>query len=183
MSNLSVVESDKIPGLFFIKLDVFGDNRGWFKENYQKEKLEQLGLPKIDILQNNVSFNHEKGVTRGVHAEPWDKYISVANGRIFVAIIDLRPGDNYGAKEEFEIDINSAIYVPRGCGNSYQTLEENTVYTYLVNDHWSPEAEYSFVNINDSDLAINWPISLEQAIVSDKDKQHPSLKDSIGANS
>ena len=77
------------------------------------------------------------------------------------------------------IDHSKAVFVPRGVANSFQTLEENTYYSYLVNAHWSPEktAEYKFVNLADPDLAIKWPISLDKAIISDKDKSHPMLKD------
>lgn len=81
-NELTVTESS-IPGLFVIKLPVHGDNRGWFKENYQKEKMEALGLPSFNIVQNNISFNDKTGATRGLHAEPWNKFISTANGRVF----------------------------------------------------------------------------------------------------
>ena len=85
-NELTVTESS-IPGLFVIKLPVHGDNRGWFKENYQKEKMEALGLPSFDIVQNNISFNDKTGATRGLHAEPWNKFISTANGRVFGACV------------------------------------------------------------------------------------------------
>lgn len=88
-NELTVSESP-IPGLFVIKLPVHGDNRGWFKENYQKEKMEALGLPSFTIVQNNISFNDKAGATRGLHAEPWNKFISTANGRVFGAWCDLR---------------------------------------------------------------------------------------------
>lgn len=167
-----------IPGLIEFDLAVFGDNRGWFKENYQREKLLELGLPKdFEVVQNNISFNKEAGVTRGVHAEPWDKFISVASGRVFAAIVDFRTGQYFGRVETFELNPGKAIFVPRGCGNSFQTLEPDTVYTYLVNEHWSPEAKYTLVNLADEQLAIKWPIPLDQAIVSDKDKGHPMLRD------
>lgn len=174
MTDLTVRETS-IPGLYEISLQVHGDNRGWFKENYQRAKLEGLGLPHFEIVQNNISFNKEKGVTRGIHAEPWEKYISVATGRVFAAIVDLRKGESFGRVETFDITPDKAIFVPRGCGNSFQTLEENTAYTYLVNEHWSPEAKYVFCNLNDADLNIEWPIPLDQSIVSDKDLNHPPL--------
>ncbi len=63
-----------IPGLVVFDLAVFGDNRGWFKENWQREKMLAIGLPDFGPVQNNFSFNDKKGVARGIHAEPWDKY-------------------------------------------------------------------------------------------------------------
>lgn len=80
--ELKVTETN-IPGLLVFDLPVHGDNRGWFKENWQRAKMMGLGLPDFGPVQNNISFNATKGVTRGIHAEPWDKYISIATGEIF----------------------------------------------------------------------------------------------------
>jgi dTDP-4-dehydrorhamnose 3,5-epimerase len=176
--SLKVTESP-IPGLFVVDLVVHGDNRGWFKENYQKEKMEALGLPSFEVIQNNFSFNVERGVTRGLHAEPWEKFISVANGKVFGAWVDLREGDTFGKVFTTEITPDKAIFVPRGVANGYQTLEENITYTYLVNEHWSPEATYTFVNLFDRSLNIEWPIPQDQATTSDKDQAHPLLENVV----
>ena len=176
MSDLAVKETN-IPGFFIVDLVLHGDNRGWFKENYQREKLEALGLPHFEIVQNNFSYNQEKGVTRGLHAEPWEKFVSLANGRVFGAWVDLRKGESFGQVLTFEITPDKAVFVPRGVANSYQTLEENITYTYLVNEHWSPDAKYATVNLFDPALGIDWPIPQEQAIVSEKDQNNPLLKD------
>ncbi len=90
-------EETPIPGFLRIDLTVHGDNRGWFKENWQREKMLALGLPDFGPVQNNISFNNEVGVTRGIHAEPWDKFVSVATGRVFGAWVDLREGPSFGA--------------------------------------------------------------------------------------
>lgn len=167
-----------IPGLIIFDLTVFGDNRGWFKENWQREKMLALGLPDFGPVQNNFSFNAKRGTMRGIHAEPWDKFISVGSGSFFGAWIDIREGSpTYGITFTTEIDASKAIYVPAGVANSYLTLEDNTVYSYLVNDHWYPDASYSFVSAMDSSLGINWPIPIEEWEISEKDKQHPLLKD------
>lgn len=171
------VTKTPIGGLFVINLAVHGDNRGWFKENYQKEKMEALGLPDFEIVQNNFSYNEEMGVTRGLHAEPWEKFISVANGKVFGAWVDLREGPGFGKTFTIEINPGIAVFVPRGIANGYQTLEAKVTYTYLVNAHWSPNAEYSFVNLFDPSLGIDWPLKKHQAIVSEKDVKHPMLKD------
>lgn len=170
-----------IPGLLVADLPVHGDSRGWFKENYQKEKMAKLGLPEFDVVQNNISFNAEAGVTRGIHAEPWDKFISVGSGRVFGAWVDLREGESFGKVFTAEIDPTKAIYVPRGVGNGFQALADNTVYAYLVNDHWSAEAgaQYTFLNLNDQTVNIEWPIPLDKAEISDKDKNHPSLSEVV----
>lgn len=178
MSGLRV-DSTSIPGLLHVQLDVHGDARGWFKESYQRAKLEALGLPRLEVVQNNVSYNEQVGVTRGIHAEPWDKYISPASGRVFSAIVDLREGETFGRLETFELTPASALYVPRGCGNSFSTLEPHTVYNYLVNAHWSPDAVYTNVNLFDDTLNVPWPLPREQMTISDKDAGHPKLGDVV----
>jgi dTDP-4-dehydrorhamnose reductase/dTDP-4-dehydrorhamnose 3,5-epimerase len=170
-------EQTSIPGLLMFDLPVHGDNRGWFKENWQRDKKTRLGLPDFGPVQNNISYNLTKGTTRGIHAEPWDKFISVAKGRVFTAIVDLRAGPTFGHVETITLDPSKAIFVPRGCGNSFQTLDDDTVYTYLVNDHWYPDAEYTVLNLADPTINVKWPIPLEYAELSDKDKNHPFLED------
>ena len=92
---LGVTETP-IPGLLVWDVPVHGDNRGWFKENWQREKMVAAGLPDFGPVQNNISFNDAVGTTRGIHAEPWDKFVSVASGRIFGAWVDLRRGPSFG---------------------------------------------------------------------------------------
>src|ERR1700712_3890032 len=133
------VNETNIPGFYEVDLVVNGDNRGWFKENYQREKMEALGLPHFDVVQNNFSYNVERGVTRGLHAEPWEKFISLANGSVFCAWVDLRQGDSFGKTFTLQLTPGKAVFVPRGVANSYQTLEESVTYTYLVNAHWSAD--------------------------------------------
>ena len=174
-------ERTNIPGMLVFDLPVHGDSRGWFKENWQRAKQLELGLPDLGPVQNNISFNAERGVTRGIHAEPWDKYISVATGSVFGAWVDLRPGKSFGEVYTCVIDPSKAIYVPRGVGNSFQALEDGTAYTYLVNAHWSAELKktYTFVNLADPELSIEWPIPLSECELSEADKAHPMLKDAL----
>ena len=173
-AELSIAETP-IPGVLLLTLPVHGDNRGWFKENWQRQKMVALGLPDFHPVQNNISFNDAVGVTRGIHAEPWDKFISVASGRIFGAWVDLREGSTFGTVFTAELGPDQAIYVPRGVGNAYQTLEPNTAYAYLVNDHWRPDASYTFLNLADETVAIDWPIPLGSVEISEKDLGHPRL--------
>ena len=166
-----------IPGLVLWELPVHGDSRGWFKENWQREKMIAEGLTDFGPVQNNVSFNDAVGTTRGIHAEPWDKWVSVATGRIFGAWVDLREGPTFGTVFTAEIAPSRAIFVPRGVGNAYQTLDPDTAYTYLVNDHWSPDAQYTFLNLADETAGIPWPIPLGDVEISAKDLAHPRLAD------
>lgn len=179
--DLAVTETG-IAGLKVVELAVHGDERGWFKENWQRAKMTALGVPDLRVVQNNISYNDSRGVTRGVHAEPWDKFVSVARGSVFGAWVDLREGSaTYGGTFTCTLDPSRAIYVPRGVGNSFQALEDGTAYTYLVDAHWSAELKstYTFVNLADPALGIDWPIPLSEATVSEADLAHPMLKDVV----
>lgn len=170
-----IVETTPIPGLLVVRLDVREDARGWFKENWQREKMVALGLPDFGPVQNNISYNAARGATRGIHTEPWDKFVSVANGRIFAAWVDMREGESFGATFHVEIDPSVAVFVPRGVGNSYQTLEDGVAYTYLVNDHWRPGTTYPALHLGDEIAAIPWPIPLDECEISEKDLANPRL--------
>ena len=175
MSSPGAVERTAIPGLLVVRVDVHRDERGWFKENWHRRRLAELGLPPFTPVQHNVAFNHRRGVTRGVHAEPWDKLVSVATGRVFGAWVDLRAGETFGTVVHREIHPGLAVLVPRGVGNAYQALEDGTAYTYLVNGHWQPGQDYPAVAPGDPALAIPWPVPLADAELSEKDLRAPGL--------
>lgn len=175
------IETTPIPGLLVVHLPVHGDDRGWFKENWQREKMVALGLPDFGPVQNNMSLNAARGATRGIHTEPWDKYVSVATGKVFAAWVDMREGETFGATYWTEVDEKTAVFVPRGVGNSYQALEDGTVYSYLVNDHWKPGHAYPALNLADATVAIPWPIPLDadEVEISAKDLANPVLGDVV----
>lgn len=184
MANLATTEftshATSIPGLIFFDVSQVDDARGFFQEKYQKTKLVAAGMPQsFNVVQNSLSYNKEVGVTRGFHAEPWDKYITVIKGRAFGAWIDLRKGDTFGQVETFEITPNTAVFLPQGVANSFQTLEPDTYYLYSVNAHWSADnyEKYCFVNLADPHIDVQWPITLDKAIINDRDQKHPLLKD------
>ena len=155
-------ETTTIDGLEVHRLTVHEDNRGWFKENWSGQKL----TPK----QHNVSFNARRGATRGMHAEPWDKWVSVASGRVFGAWVDMREGSaTFGEKFTCEIGPDTAVFVPRGVANGFQALEDDTTYIYLVNQRYSPGGAFC------SYKEIDWP--LEPTELSAKDLEHPMLID------
>lgn len=169
------VTTTAIPGLLILELPLHGDARGWFKENWQRAAMVAAGLPDFGPVQQNMSFNAAAGVTRGIHAEPWDKLVSVATGRVFGAWVDLRDGDTFGTVVTHEIGPDTAVFIPRGVGNAYQALEDGTCYSYLVNEHWSADAkaQYTFANLNHPGIA--WPLPLEGATISEADRTHPPL--------
>lgn len=154
-----------IEGLLVVDLAVHEDDRGWFKEAWQRARMTAEGLPDFRPVQANVAYNAAAGTTRGLHAEPWDKLVTVATGRVQGGWCDLREDSpTYGRTATVEIGPDTAVFVPRGVANGYQVLEDNTTYLYLVNDHWSPDTRY----VNVSHRFIDWP--LEPRHLSEKDR-------------
>jgi dTDP-4-dehydrorhamnose 3,5-epimerase len=174
------VEETPIPGLLAIRLDVRHDDRGWFMEAWQRARMTALGLPDFGPVQSNVAFNARRGTTRGMHAEPWDKLVTVVAGRAYGAWVDLRAGATFGTTHSTDLEPGVAVFVPRGVANGYQTLDDSTLYTYLVNDHWRPDADYVAVDLDDPALALAWPVPPEDRILSDKDRSAPLLSSVTG---
>lgn len=169
-----------IPGLIFFTIDNPSDDRGYFQEKFQKAKLVEAGMPEdFNVVQNSLTHNKQRGVVRGFHAEPWNKYVSVVKGKVFSAFIDLRSGPSFGNIETIEITPQTAVFLPKGVANSVQTLEDDTYYLYSVDAHWSADKyeEYCFVNLADPDIKVDWPIPMSESIANDRDKNHPMLKD------
>lgn len=163
------------PGLLMTRSAVHRDARGWFKENWRRSQVRFPGEP--ELVQHNLAFNEVAGTTRGFHAEPWDKLISVAVGKVFGAWVDLRPGPGFGAVATAMLDVGSSVLVPRGVANAYQTLLPHTVYSYLVSQEYDPQtpARSRYVALADPALGIAWPLPLDRAVISDADRHHPPL--------
>ncbi len=171
------LETTPIPGLLVLRLDLRRDDRGWFEEMWQRERMTALGLPDFGPVQANVAWNRVRGTTRGMHAEPWDKLVTITSGRAFGAWVDLRDGDTFGATYAVALEPGVAVFIPRGVGNGYQTLVDETSYSYLVNDHWRPDIPYVAVDHADPALAIDWPLPPAERVLSDRDVSAPALAD------
>jgi dTDP-4-dehydrorhamnose 3,5-epimerase len=171
------VETTSIPGLLVLRLDVHRDDRGWFTEFWQREVMTPLGLPDFTPVQANIAWNASRGTTRGLHAEPWDKLVTIPAGAAHGAWVDLREGDTFGAVVELELEPGMTVFVPRGVANGYQTTVDATACSYLVTDHWRPDVPYTAVNHADPALGIAWPVATEDRIVSERDRSAMLLAD------
>jgi dTDP-4-dehydrorhamnose reductase len=176
MADVSV-ERTPVPGLLVVRLDLRADDRGWFVEAWQRAKMTALGLPDFGPVQANIAHNTARGTTRGLHAEPWDKLVTVASGAAYGAWVDLREGAAFGTTFAVGLEPGVAVFVPRGVGNGYQTLVDGTSYTYLVNDHWRPDLDYLAVDPADPALAIAWPVPPAERVMSERDRTAPPLAD------
>ena len=172
-----VVETTPIPGLLVVRLDIHRDGRGWFEEVWRRDGSSELGLPDLGPVQANVAWSRARGTTRGMHAEPWDKLVAVTSGAAHGAWVDLRAGERFGTTYSLGLGPGVAVFVPRGVANGYQTTADATTYSYLVNDHWSPQADYVVVDHADPVLAIPWPVPAAERIVSERDRSAPPLAD------
>lgn len=166
-----------IPGLTIVELAVVPDGRGWQKTAFDHSHATDFRLP-ADFRPTRWIVNHNRraGVTRGIHAELCNKLVSVSRGTFFAVIVDLRAGPSFGTAEQVVLTPARALYIPVGCGNSYQTQTDDAQYGYLA-DQPIPGPELTAVDLADPELAIPWPIPLERAIRLDEDLGRPRLRD------
>lgn len=166
-----------IADLYLLEFNVIEDDRGSFTVPFNSYAGNQLAQDLSFVpSQQNVAVS-KRGVIRGIHADPWDKWITVAQGRVHAAIVDLRDVSTYGQVYQRVIEPGWGLFVPKGCGNSYQALADDTVYLYLVNGQWQPNTVYPAIAFDDPDLGINWPITGAEQIVSDKDRGNPRFQE------
>ena len=176
------VHKTKFADMLIFDLNIFTDPRGSFTEVWQSEAKEQMGLPKLQPKQLGVSRS-KQGTIRAIHAEPYDKIVSALTGRIFCAMVDLRPeSETFGQVDSFELDSTQMLYIPNGIGNATQAIsEEDVLYCYCVTGIWSAEKAYSgqyiAIHYADPDLNIQWPIRGGKEIVSNKDRQNKLMRD------
>jgi len=166
-----------IDGLLYCDRKLLGDDRGFFSEVSHVPELEKVtGIP-FSVKQINHARS-EKHVVRGIHAEDWNKFVFLASGRAFCAVVDLRPASfTYKKVETFilgygETDLHGGIFLPKGMGNSIAVLEGPLEYIYFVDKLYSERDPAGDVAISlfDPQLNIQWPIPREQMILSQRDK-------------
>lgn len=171
----------KIDGVYIVEPKVFGDNRGYFMEAYNKEHFSEAGL-NVTFVQDNESKS-SKGVLRGLHFQrkhSQGKLVRVTKGEVFDVAVDLRYGSpTYGMWEGVILseENKKQFYIPEGFAHGFLVLSDEAVFNYKCTDFYSPEYDGG-VMWNDSDINIKWPLdNIEEIILSDKDKNHPNLKD------
>lgn len=171
------IQKTSIEGLLTLKRPIRKDNRGFFREIFHLDEIEQT----LNIQFNGVQMNHAftiPKVLRGIHAENWNKIICPVNGEVFVAIVDIRiDSPTFGRVETFTIDDNNriALFVSRGLANSYCIIGEKSVdYIYLV-DAYYDGTDTRAIAWDDPDLAIEWPI--KDPVLSQRDKTNSRLRD------
>jgi dTDP-4-dehydrorhamnose 3,5-epimerase len=166
-------------GLYIIEPHVFTDPRGYFMESFNKENFHKAGID-FEPVQDNESKS-VRGVIRGLHYQlrPFDqaKLIRVIVGKIFDVAVDLR-GDSatfgkwYGI--ELDSDNKKQLFIPRGFAHGFSVLSDTAVILYKCDNPYKPASERG-IALNDPALGIEWKIDPADAIVSEKDKNHPGF--------
>ncbi len=167
-----------LRGAYVIDLDKREDERGFFARFYCTSEFAKLGL-ESDFIQVNNSLSVKQGTLRGLHYQvaPREeaKLVRCIRGALWDVILDLRPdsetfGKWYG--QELTADNRRMMYVPKGFGHGFVTLEDNTEALYMVSEVYSSTHERG-IRWNDPRFKIEWPF--QPIVISDKDKEHPNF--------
>ncbi len=169
-----------IEGLLILEPAVFKDARGYFMESYHSARLKENGI-QYEFVQDNQSRSIH-GVIRGLHyqKEPHvqAKLIRVTEGAIFDVAVDIRPGSHtFGKWFGLEITAENHIQllIPPGFAHGFSVISPHATLFYKCSDYYHPESE-SGIRFDDPDLGIDWRIEMKEAVISEKDKQLPHLK-------
>jgi len=169
------VTETKLKGCFIIEPTIFGDERGYFFESFNKEKFKKLTGKEIEFVQDNEAFSN-RGVLRGLHFQKGEfaqaKLVRVVKGSVLDVVVDLRPGSKtYGETVSCILsrDNKKQLFAPRGFAHGYAVLEDNTVFVYKCDNYYQPASESGII-YNDATLNIDWMLSEDEIILSDKDK-------------
>lgn len=170
----------KIQGVVAIEPKVFGDDRGYFFESFNKQSFEE-NIGKIDFVQDNESKS-VRGVLRGLHfqAPPFaqSKLVRCVFGEVLDVAVDIRKNSpTYGEHVAVLLSEKNKrqLFIPRGFAHGFLVMSEEAIFTYKVDNNYAPQSEAS-VLYNDKELGINWPIAAEQLVLSQKDKQADTFR-------
>ncbi len=174
--------STSISGVWILEPKVFTDSRGYFMEAYKKEEFDRIAGP-VEFIQDNESQS-SYGVLRGLHYQTGDaaqaKLVRVIRGRVFDVAVDIRP-DSATFGKYFAIELSEEnkrqLFIPRGMAHGFLVLSETAVFSYKVDNVYSPSHERT-LNCLDPDIGIEWPVEQKHLILSDKDKSARFLRES-----
>ncbi len=176
------IEDTPLDGVKILTPRRFGDDRGWFSETWSATAMEAAGLG-TPFVQDNQSFSARRGTVRGLHAQAppaaQGKLVRVLSGAVLDVAVDARRGSpTFGQWTGVELSAQNGrqLLIPEGFLHAFQTLTADCMVFYKCSRGYAPRTEVS-VRFDDPDLAIDWPIPPEEAIVSDKDGAAPSWRD------
>ena len=170
-----------IEGLYIIEPKVFNDSRGYFFEAWKKEEFEEKVGP-VEFIQDNESKS-SYGVLRGLHYQKGDfsqaKLVRVIKGKVLDVAVDLRrssPTFGQHVMVELSEENKRQFFISRGFAHGFLVLSPEAIFTYKVDNVYAPQAEAG-IRWNDPEVGIQWPISPDEVLTSEKDLRQPLLKD------
>lgn len=177
-----VVETYAAPDLVSVTPVKFGDARGFFSETYSRRRFAACGID-VDFVQDNHSYSASVGTIRGLHFQlaphAQGKLVRAVRGALLDVVVDIRHGSPAFGKP-IAVELSAAnwrqLYVPPGFAHGFCTLEPDTELLYRTTDYYAPEVDRG-IAFDDPDLAIAWPVGPADAVLSDKDRRHPRLRD------
>ncbi|MCL3780469.1 dTDP-4-dehydrorhamnose 3,5-epimerase [Prolixibacteraceae bacterium JC049] len=177
---MKVIETE-IPGLLIIEPKVFGDNRGYFFENYNEKAFIAAGIQNKFVQDNESSSTY--GVVRGLHYQmaPYGqaKLVRVISGTVYDVAVDLRK-DSPTFGKWFGVELSGEnkkqFFIPRGFAHGFSVLSEHAVFSYKCDNFYTPDAERG-IAFDDPSLNIDWKVEPGKEIISEKDKLNPLFKD------
>jgi len=178
------VIATEIPGVLLLKPRFFHDARGYFVETFNLRDARAAGL-NAEFVQDNQAFSHQRGRVRALHFQvpphAQAKLVRVLRGSIHDVAADLRAGSpTYGRWTAVTLTARGGeqVFVPRGFAHGYCTLELETEVAYKVDDYYAPDCDRGLI-WDDPTLAIGWPVSASEAVLSDKDRSLPRFADFV----
>jgi dTDP-4-dehydrorhamnose 3,5-epimerase len=173
------IQPTRLPGVLLIQPAVFGDQRGFFKESWNRKKFAEQGLV-LDFVQDNVSLSR-RGILRGLHFQnptPQGKLVQVLQGEVFDVAVDIRKGSPAFGQwfgTSLSGDNHLQMYVPEGFAHGFYVLSETALFAYKCTDFYNPSAEHS-LRWDDPDIGIDWPVT-QSPQLSAKDEAAYRLRD------
>lgn len=171
----------EIDGVFIIEPKVFNDSRGYFFEAFKYSDFKEY-VGQVSFIQDNESKS-SYGVLRGLHYQKGDfsqaKLVRVIKGRVLDVAVDLRKDSSTFGKHvmvELSDENKKQFFIPRGFAHGFLVLSDEAIFTYKVDNVYSPESEAS-IRFDDPDLNINWPIDSNDIQTSQKDLNGVAFKD------
>ena len=171
----------EIPEIFICKPNVFGDERGYFYESFKKEEFELFLGKQINFCQDNEAKS-SLHVLRGLHYQlpPFaqSKLVRIIKGKALDIVVDIRKSSpTFGQHLAVELSEENKLqlFIPKGFAHGYVTLEEETIFSYKVDNYYNKETERGIM-YNDASLNIEWGNKEVPFIISEKDQQQPNFK-------
>ena len=177
---MEVIKTD-IEGVVILEPRVFTDSRGYFFESFNKKVFEEA-VGRVDFVQDNESCS-SRGVRRGLHFQrpphAQAKLVRCVRGSVLDVAVDIRKGSpTYGKHVTCLLTEHNhrQFFIPRGFAHGFAVLSDTAIFQYKCDNFYCPEADGG-ISIVDPSLGIDWRLDLSEAILSEKDKNHPMFND------